>query len=153
MSKHSEWLSSLGMLCNQQKTEVVVFGNHGVREVSCGNQTIPESTHMRALWVWIDKVLKWDVQVENLIENCRSLGFGLRYLNRFLSQSEMRRILWSHFISKLTYGCPVWYSAISYDLRAKIRSIYYKQIRIILKDFKFKLNRSALANRLGVTNI
>jgi len=131
ISKHSEWLSSLGMVCNQQKTEVVVFGNHGVKEVRCGNQIIPVSTHMKALGVWIDKDLKWDVQVDNLIKKCRSLGFGVRYLNIFLSQSEMRRIFLSHFISKLTYGCPVWYSATSYDLRARIRSIYYLYIFVI----------------------
>jgi len=111
-------LLCLNMVCNQQKTEVVIFGNHGI---SGENKPILVSNQLKALGLWSDKDLKCDFHVDHLIKKCRSLGFGLRYLKRFLSQSEMRTIFQTHFISKLTHGCSIWYNAISFDLRAKIR--------------------------------
>jgi len=38
-------------------------------------------------------------------------------------------------------------------MRGKLRSIYYKQIRVILSDFEFRLSRNALAKSLGVPNL
>jgi len=124
-----------------------------IKEVEIEGGRIEISGKMKVLGVWLDKDLKWNHHVEYLIRKCRALGFGMCYLNKHLNLKEMRRVFHSHFISKITFGSPVWHNAISFHLRAKLRSIFYKQIRIIVRDFEFKLNRGGLLQRLGVPNL
>jgi len=59
----------------------------------------------------------------------------------------------SHFVSKLLYGCPIWGLSITYNQRAALRSAYYRQIRVILRDFKLKLNRDGLKRTFGVQSL
>jgi len=62
----------------------------------------------------------------------------------------LRKVFMSHFVSKIFYGCPVWGSAINFNQRAALRSVYCKQIRLILHDNEYKFNRTRLVNELEV---
>jgi len=94
--------------------------------------------------------LKWKTHVDKTVTKCRSLDFALRYLNKFLTRQEMKKIFISHFIRKLCYGSPVWANAINYNQKSLLRSVYYKQVRLILRDFKFNLRRSHMEKKLVV---
>jgi len=113
-------------------------------QIDLANETINTVRSMKILGVWVDWNLRWVTQVEKSIKKARSLGFALRYLNRHLSRDQMKRVFMSHFVSRLMYGCPIWGLSITYNQRAALRSVYYKQIRLILRDFKLKLNRDSL---------
>jgi len=152
-SRHNQWLNGIGMICNKTKTELIIMGDDTIKEIELEDGSIAVSEKMKVLGMWLDKDLKWTHHVEYLIKKCRALGFGMRYLNKHLNMNEMKRVFHSHFISKITFGSPVWHNAINFHLRAKLRSIYYKQIRIIVRDFEFKLNRGGLLKRLGVPNL
>jgi len=54
------------------------------------------------------------------------------------------RIMKSHVISVLTYGSPVWSNRINYKMREKLNSFYYHTLRVLVRDFNFKLNRLGL---------
>jgi len=150
--RHERYLNSLGMICNKSKTEAVAFGVAENVELSTGDDTITTKSNMKVLGIWVDKDLKWTEQVDKTINKCRSLGFCLRYLKKSLSKNEMRTIFLSHFVSKLAYGSSIWFNAINFKSKQRLRSLYYKQIRTIIGDFEFKLNRYELAKRLGVPN-
>jgi len=150
MTRHEAWLKGIGMICNKSKTEVVVFGEEDVKEIRLGDEKITTGKSMKMLGIWVDWNLKWKTQVEKTSIKCRAMGFALRYLNKYLTRPEMRKIFISHFMSKLCYGAPVWANSISYNQRSQLRSVYYKQIRLILRDFRFNLRRKDLATKLGV---
>jgi len=148
--KHNVWLKQIGMISNMSKTEVLVLNQPDEVTIRVGEETIRTSKVIKVLGMWLDCNLKWGTQIEKSIKKARSLGFALRYLNRFLNVKEMRKVFVSHFVSKLLYGCPVWGSSITFNQRAALNSVYYKQIRLILHDHDYKLNRTRLANKLGV---
>jgi len=149
-TRHEQWLQKIGMVCNKGKTEVVIFGSGEIMEIKVGTETIKTSKVMKMLGIWVDWDLKWKTHVEKTVAKCRSLGFALRYLNKYLTREEMKKIFISHFTSKLCYGSPVWANAINYNQRALLRSVYYKQVRVILRDFRYNFGRREMANKLGV---
>jgi len=149
-TRHEQWLQKIGMVCNKGKTEVVIFGSGEIMEIKVGTETIKTSKVMKMLGIWVDWDLKWKTHVEKAVAKCRSLGFALRYLNKYLTREEMKKIFISHFTSKLCYGSPVWANAINYNQRALLRSVYYKQVRVILRDFRYNFGRREMANKLGV---
>jgi len=149
-TKHNEWLGKLGMISNTTKTEVLILNQPNEVTINVGNETIKTSKFMKVLGMWLDCNLRWGTQVEKSIKKARSLGFAMRYLNRYLNKKEMRKVFMSHFVSRLLYGCPVWGSSLTFNQRAVLNSVYYKQIRLILHDHDYKLNRTSLAKELGV---
>jgi len=97
---------------------------------------------------------KWNLtQVEKSIKKARSLSFAIQYLNKHLNRDQIKRVFCSHFVSRLLYGCPVWGLSITYNQRAAIRSAYYCQIRVIVRDFDLKMNRNSLIKVFGVQSL
>jgi len=56
-------------------------------------------------------------------------------------------------MSRLTYAAPIWSHRINFKSKAKLRSIYYKIIRTMIRDFDFKLNRSTELRIIGMEDI
>jgi len=65
----------------------------------------------------------------------------------------MQKVFKAQVISKMTYGAAVWSHRINYSLRAQLRSAYYKILRVLLRDFDMKLNRSTMARMMGQEDI
>jgi len=152
MTKHEKWLKSIGMISNRSKTEALIFGGDNIKEIEIEGVKIEFKDTMKMLGIWVDKNLRWNTHVEKTISKCRSLGYAFRFLNKYLSRKEMRQMFLSHFVGRLTYGGPVWYLGTNFKQKQSIKSVYFKQIRIILRDFNRKLNRERLAGTLGVGN-
>jgi len=152
MAKHERWLTSIGMISNRSKTEVVKFGGSEIKEIEVGGVKIKIQKSMKMLGIWVDSDLRWNTQVEKTINKCRSLGYSFRFLNRYLTRKEMRQMFLSHFVARLTYGGAIWYLATNFNQKQKLRSVYFKQVRLILRDFKKRMNRNQLALTLGVNN-
>jgi len=148
LKKHEEWLKGLGMICNRSKTEVVIFGDEMEREIEVDGINIKSGTTMKMLGIWVDSDLKWNTHVTKLANKCRSLGYAIRFLGKHLSQEQMRLVFLSHFVGRLSYGCPVWFNGINSIQKQNLRSVYYKQIRIIVHDYRRSLNRNLLSKNL-----
>jgi len=59
----------------------------------------------------------------------------------------------SHIVSRITYCSPVWANSLKFNLGAKLRSFYYHFIRVILRDFEFKLSRPVMLGISGMENL
>jgi len=101
----------------------------------------------------MDHDLKWTSQVNKTVSKLRSLTFALRYLRRHLSLSEMKPILFAHVVSHLCYGAPVWNHSLNYRQKAQLRSVFFKILRIVVRDFGFKMNRTQLPQACEMEHI
>jgi len=152
MEAHFNWLGQIGMVCNQAKTELMFMNTDSV-ELIVNNQRIVSKPTMKVLGMMMDNNLKWESQVNKIVSKVKSLNFGLRYLRRHLSITEIRPILFSQVISHITYGCMVWFHALNYKQKTKIKSTFYQTLRIITRDFKRRQNRNILVRDIGINHI
>jgi len=143
LNKHLEWLKENGMVCNVMKTELMVLGDQKIRIEIDGNE-ITSQDRLKVLGVTLDPLLNWDAHVDKVVGKCRSFLFGLRYLRKHLEISVISKILKAQIVSSLTYASPAWSYRISYRSKIRLRSIYFHIIRVMLRDFKFELNRRSM---------
>lgn len=143
LKSHFEWLEEIGMHCNQSKTEFMIFGEDKFN-IEISGVKIPPKDQMKVLGTIIDNKLDWKPHVNRTIAKCHSYIFPLRYLRKHLSIENTIKVLRAQVISVLTYACPAWGNSLSYNQRAKIRSVYYLAIRTVLRDFNLKLNRNTM---------
>jgi len=140
------------MICNTTKTELTVFGLEKLN-VDIGGTNIDSKDTMKVLGILIDNKLTWDQHILKIIASCRSKMFGMRYLRRNLSFKDTFTVFRSHFISKLVYCSPAWSVNLSYHQSQKLRSIFYHSIRLLLRDFDFKLNRKKLLEKSNMQSL
>jgi len=93
----------------------------------------------------IDDNLSWKDQVEKIIKDSRKLLYALRFLNKNVDKEVIQKVFKAQVVSKMTNGASVWSHRLSYTLRARLRSAYYKIPRVLLRDFDMKYNRSTVA--------
>jgi len=151
-SKHLEWLESIGMVCNFSKTELITFGVRDLK-FKIGNDEVNSKSCMKILGLLFDDRLTWEDHILATIRKCKSHLFALRYIRTFLTVNDTCKVFNAHLVSILTYGSPVWSHALSYNLRSKVKSIYFLALRTILRDFDLKLNRSQLLRQSGCDGI
>jgi len=149
---HFDWLSRIGMVCNRAKTELMVYGIPQT-EIEVGGERINSKSEIKVLGVLLDNNLKWESHVRKIISKCRSTLFSLKYLRKYLNLKDMACVVQSHIVSRLSYASPVWSFALNFNLRAKIRSVFYLVLRIIARDFSFELNRNKLVKVTGIENL
>jgi len=100
---------------------------------------------MKVLGVLLDS---WKPFIQQLIGKTRTNIFALRYIRRNLLVKVVR----SQVISRLGYGSPVWSASLRYALRARIRSVYFLAIRVIIRDFNLRFSRSRMLRISGLEN-
>jgi len=132
LTLHFEWLKSMGMKCNMSKTEMVVFDQEPI-SITVGENRLESVGSMKILGLKIDHKLNWKLFVEEMCNKVRSLIFGMRYVRRNLSLRDTVKIVKAQIVSRLCYGCPVWFCSLNFNLRARLRSVYYMVIRIYFK--------------------
>jgi len=152
MSKHFNWLSTIGMVCNHSKTELLIMGNKNVSLVVDGQEIISKEK-IKLLGILVDNDLKWNSQVQRVVNSIRSISFGIRYLRRHISVGEMKTIIYSHVVSRMTYGSAAWCNSLNFRQKSMLRSAYFRVLRIVARDFRFELNRGALLRTCGVEHI
>jgi len=140
------------MICNRSKTELIAFGTDSI-EVDVAGVRVKSGSQMKVLGNILDPHLDWEFNTNKILSKCRSFIFSLRYLRRHLDVNDTLKIFRSHIISRLTYGSPIWAHSLSFQQRSRIRSLYFHIIRIILRDFKFKLNRTSLLKEAKLESI
>jgi len=142
INNHFNWLKTMGMVCKMSKTELIAFGI--------------DNLEIEVQGISINAKLSWETNITKIINKCRSFIFSLRYLRKHLDVKDTINVFRSHVISRLTYGSSVWAHSITYNHRLRIKSLFYHIIRIIIRDFKFKMCRTQLlkaANLEGIDDI
>jgi len=111
------------------------------------------SQTLKVLGTILDHRLSWEPFVEKTISKARSFVFSMRYIRQNVGVKDCIEVFKSHVISVLTYASPIWTSAIGYRLRARLRSIFFLILRIILRDFNLNLNRARMLSMTGLESL
>jgi len=112
--------------------------------------TIESKSSMKVLGVTVDNQLKWENHVKKVVNKCRSFVFTLRYIRRFLNNAVMSNVIKAHVISRIAYASPCWSNFLRYNLKNKIKSVYFHILRVAQRDFDFNLNRATLLSRMDL---
>jgi len=150
IQKHSEELSRIGMVVNNSKTELVLFHKDTKSvDVVLDDGTQLSSTHkLKALGVWIDNRLKWNVHIEELKRKVTRIISGLKIIRRKLSFKQTLNVVTAQVFSILYYASPAWLTpAIGRAEMDNIERIHFKALRVVTKDFKQRQSRSSISTR------
>jgi len=142
---HLEWLTSIGMVVNPTKTEVMYMNHEKTITLNYGETAISSIKSMRVLGVWFDYKLAWSTQLQKVKNACRSLRPALRLLRRKLHDEELLQVITSNYYSRLYYGSEVWYPCLSYSLKKSISPIHYFPLRLVLRDYKRTFSNATLS--------
>ena len=85
--------------------------------------------------------------MSTVINKVNSLLYALRYINSKLSRQGLKKLIHAHMISRQSYGSQIWSGCTSSRLSQRVRSCYFKFIKLYCKDFRNKLNRKELLER------
>ena len=134
---HVGWLKTIGMVCNLGKSEAMSFNT--TSELVCigpPSNTIMISSSMNILGITFDNKLNWGPQATRAIAKSKRILFGLKSIRSYLTDTEFKRVLTSHFFPILMYGSEIWFGCSSHRDKARITSIHYYALRVMFKDWK-----------------
>ncbi len=132
MEKHLEWLDKNGMVCNVDKTEMMIMDGKENTTIKVRGRTIPAQTEMNVLGITFDSTLTWAKQVAKTTGKTNRMLHGLRKIRRFLDTKQTKQVITSFYFSVLYYGLEVWFHRhLRFDLKQKIRSAHYRALRVI----------------------
>ena len=144
------------MVYNPSKTEFIVFGKRlklpKFFQLCVQGSLIDPKSSISVLGIRFESTLSWNAHVTNNIKSANSQLYALRYLNYHLTRPHFRQVINAQYINRLLYALPVWGRTINNNLANKLNTCLYKAMRLICKDFSFKLHRSELIRLTQVRN-
>jgi hypothetical protein len=133
MKNHLRWLSSNGMVCNTDKTEVMITNHNTPEKIVVDGYELQSQCEMKVLGIIFDTSLSWAPQVNNAISKSNRTLHGLRLIRNHLTKEQAKQVLTSFYFAVLNYGLEIWFhKQLSSNLKQKIRSCHYRAIRLIL---------------------
>lgn len=153
METHFEILEKRGMVINRSKTEIVVFNRWGDLQFDFPKIGISSQSKMKILGVDFRYDLSWDDHINRTLAKTNSLSYALRFLNSKLSRSGFKKLIHAHILSRLSYGSQLWANCVTYNTAQKMKSCYYKYLRLMCRDYKKKLNRKGLLDETGMRSL
>ena len=108
------WNTQNMLLCNPGKTEVIQFTSRFVRnpvlsQFSFGNTTIELSDKVRDLGVILDKELNLRQHINDTCKKAISAIRSISRIRKYLSQSNLKRIVNAFVISRIDYCNSILY--------------------------------------------
>jgi hypothetical protein len=152
VSKHFDWLKSLGMVVNPSKTEFIVFHpsrTHAIWNdpLLVDNCKVFPTKNLKILGIHFSSLLDWDSHIRKMINKANSFIYAFRYLNSRITRSKFISLIHAHFLSKLTYACQVWSGSLTHRQKRRLESSYYKILRLLCRDFKGTESREKLLSK------
>lgn len=132
MNKHMHWLESNGMVCNVEKTEIMLLNSESPLEIEMNGLPLRTQDEMKVLGIIFDDRLNWGPQVRSAITKTNRMLHGLRKIRKYLSVKQSTQITTAFYYSVLYYGIEVWFHRhLPFHLKQKIRSAHYRALRVI----------------------
>jgi hypothetical protein len=147
--RHVEYLKGLGMVVNQDKTEIMYVQSKKSESCSasivCGSSTILPLDKMKVLGLTMDSSLNWSKHIALTINKLSRLTGALRFMRKRLPDDKFLQVLTSQYYSTCYYANQVWLGSHTrmIDIR-KLNGLHYKLLRIATKDWKNRTPRSVL---------
>jgi len=148
LTRHANWLGSIGMVVNATKTELVYFGKELVT-INVNGSSIKSVEDVRVLGCWFDSGLTWNKNVQMVVNSCQRLKPALRCLKKKTTMQELLQVITSHYYSRLYYASEVWFPCLKNQLKRKINTMHFYPLRLALGDFRRTLSFRQITHLTG----
>jgi len=143
--EHVNYLTSIGMVVNQAKTEVLWVGREKlIQEIELNGNQLQLVNKMKALGILITGSLSWDDQAEAAIIKGKRIACCFRFLRKYLTRDQFLKAASAHFYGSVFYASSVWYNLCKEKFKIKFRALHYRLLRSACKDFNFNLTKTDL---------
>lgn len=108
---HTEYLRSLGMVVNSEKTEVMYIQRQGKPEsltIRCVNIAIQTQNEIKILGVALDNRLTWYNDISKTVNKLSRLMNGLKFIRKRLTEQQFIKVLTSQYYGMCYHGCQAW---------------------------------------------
>ncbi len=149
LSKHVDFLTSLGMTVNEAKTELMYIGDKpdDLVQIKIKDSNCYLSDTIKVLGVTFDSKLSWDKHLDKAINKGRNLISVFRHVRKYLTEKQFLKSVTCNFYSIVYYGASVWLSSCKSISKTKLHSLHFRLLRTACKDYKNKISRDDLTNR------
>ena len=135
------WYESNRLAVNTEKSSVMLIGKKTqIRDnnlnIYINNVLVNETNCTKYLGLFIDTILSWDVQCDNLCRHISGKIAVLRRVSSFIKPSIMKLIYDRTIQPVIDYGYSVWYNTISKNLK-KLQKVQNYAARIISGNFDY----------------
>lgn len=133
------------MICNIEKTELIVFNGPSDLSVEIEGKEIKASQSIRALGLTIDNKLRWDLHVNNQTSRITKVLNGIKIVKRKFETDQLKKIVTAQVFSILYYCDVVWLNpSLGLENFKKLKRIHYAALRIIQGDWRRNMSKTAL---------
>jgi len=99
---HINFLSSIGMVVNEDKTEIMWIGRKpDIDHLVVNKQKLTFVTSLKALGIYISGDLNWDVQAEYALRKGVKLISMFKFMRKYLTESQFLKAASAHFYGSL----------------------------------------------------
>jgi len=153
-TKHVRYLRSKGMIVNENKTEIVIFGNTPHEATFEIEDTVIKSTNkMKALGVWFQHDMKWNSHVDEVLKKIKPKLSMLKKIRKNLDMDQFLKIATAQIYSILYYASQVWLNeTLRSDYWQRLKSLHYRVLRAAARDFKQKMPKTTLDKKCKRVN-
>jgi len=148
MILHVNSLKSLGMVVNEDKTEVIVMSKQkdpAILTLQCAGRQIESKPSLKALGAVIDHRLRWTAHINLLASRLGGLICGLKMVRRRFTEEQTKTLVTSQLLSILYYACPAWLTPhLQTKEFKKLESLHYRCLRLIVNDRRQRIPREWL---------
>jgi len=129
---HLGWLKNNGMVCNVEKTEMMIMKSKSPLQLVVDGWTVTSRPDMKVLGLCFDTNLEWTRQVSNVVLKTNRMLFGLRTVRKYLTPKQAQQVITAFYFSSLYYGAEVWFHRhLAFHLKRKIRTAHYRALRLV----------------------
>jgi len=150
MTLHDDFLNTIGMITNVEKTELIYFSRkkQDYKPLTVKNQVIKPSKSIKVLGITFEQDLTWDKHIRGIINRSRLILRKLKYLRKVLNKADLLKVATAHLYGLLYYAAPVWLNMQTSARHLKLlNSLHFRAMRIVLGDFRNKLSRNEVTNQ------
>jgi len=148
MVKHNEFLKRIGMVTNVSKTELIFFSRKPIMDqcsLSVNGTIVNHKPTMKVLGLTFDSHLNWNAHLDKIKQKARFSLHKMKFLRKYLDQSQMKKVITSHFFGTIYYGAPIWMTEVSSSrVWNTLNVLHYKALRTVCSDFRKLKSRREL---------
>lgn len=133
-----QWFDKNTLTMNIDKTKYLTFTSYKNNLPNLGplkinaRTSITEAESIKYLGIIIDRHLKWDLQINNIINKIRYLLSNFKHLKSYLDIKELKTLYFALVQSQLSYGIIAWGGVVDSYLK-KLEVIQKWILKIIFK--------------------
>jgi len=145
MTKHMEFLSQRGMICNKEKTELMTFMESPELNITMEGNNITPKTHIKALGITLDMKLSWTKHIEALRSRLIRILNGLKIIRKKFTRKQFKKIVTSQVYGILYYASVVWLNPeLSSSNIKSVERLHYATCRMMVGDWRTRWSRMDL---------